>query len=951
MFRGSDIVPNVIITPSTARNILRTQRVNSVGSSSARLICMCLISQLVTMATFADWPTNQTPSPVMNLVNGDHITGTFVNSTDPANLGWQSPAFTEPFYFAIGGIASIHFPVPAKLPPHEGDYCIEIAGNDVVFGSLVGLDAKSAVIDVPKIGRTNIDRSNIKRMYRWGGSSAQLFIGPSGLSGWQTSGEENGWREDAGHLIGHKSGATIRREFGIPNQARFEFELSWTEQPDFELALGVGEDPKTALRAFKFEVWKKQVVIQRETEKEADVDRIQEVEEKTGRLHLQAFLDQTAGKILVYSSSGEPLANLTVQTNKPQVLGGIQLINRNGDVRLESLRIGRWNGELPRKAELNKSRIHGSDGTIEYGSLLSYDPESHEFVVGDETNSKRIAEELVQDIFLSQEPEVAPRSLRAVFLSGTKISGELVRIDDGKAILKSPGIQESITIPLELLQSFVVLTTKSDPQELPERRGRLETMGTRLHGCLANSRDNANECLVWLPARSMTSSPLKPGISAQIVYRDPPSPQPQPKPANQQQQVMQARVRVAGGLIGQVQGMFMDSEPQNVGGKKAKKPEPVLHIRTGDKIPCKVLGIDEKGVTLESNVSDVKFVPHDQIQALELISDAPPVEIKTLKKQRLLTLPRMQRDNPPTHLVRSTDGDYLRGRIVSMDEAQMQIDIRLDPQIVRRDRIARIIWLHPETTSDDQKKDETAGPENAKRIQALRSDGNRLTFTPEKVSGSSVVGKSELLGTCHLDLKDIDQLMTGAAIEVAAAGLPFHDWKLQQAADPAAPKEGGEGSGDGSEGMESVLVGKPAPDISLDMLDGKKFDLADHKQKIVVLDFWASWCGPCLQTMPQIDQVTHEFADQGVELFAINLEESPEKITKALERLKLSTTVVLDRNGRVAEKYGATAIPQTVIIDREGKVARLFVGGGARFDEQLRAALKTVLEAQPKKSE
>ena len=891
----------------------------------------------------------------MNLTNGDHITGTLVNSVDPTRLGWQSPAFTEPFYFALGGIASVHFPVPAKLQPHEGDYCIEIAGNDVLFGSLIGLDAKSAILDVPKIGRTTIDRSVIKRMYRWGGSSSQLFIGPSGLNGWQTSGEENGWREDAGQLIGDKPGATLRREFGIPNQARFEFELSWTAQPDFELALGVGDDPKTALRAYKFQIWNKQVVIQRETEKEADVERLQVVDEKAGRVHLQAFLDQKAGKILVYSSSGEPLANLTVQTTKPQVLGGIQLINTSGDVRLESLRIGRWNGELPRRVELNKSRIHGSDGTIEYGSLKSYDPESHEFVVGDETSSKRIAEDLVQDVFLSQDSEVVARSLRAVFLSGTKISGDLVKIEDGKAILKSPGIQESIPIPLDLLQSFVVLAPKSDPPELPERRGRLETKGTRLHGCLVDSRDNANQCLIWQPARSNTSSPLKPGISAQIVYRDPPPPPPQPTAQQQQQQqlVVQGQVRVvrAGGLLGQVQGMFMDGETQNTGGKKAKKPEPVLHLRTGDKIPCKVIGIDELGVTLESNVSDAKFVPHDQIQALELISDAPPVEIKTTKKQRLLTLPRMQRDNPPTHLIRSVDGDYLRGRIVSMDEAQMQIELRLEPQIVRRDRIARIIWLHPETTAPVVKAEEVAGPVDPRRIQALRSDGNRLTFIPEKVSGSALTGKSQLLGTCHVDMKDVDQLMTGAAIEVAAAGLPFHDWKLQQSADPVGPPEGGEGSGDGGEGMESVLVGKPAPDISLDMLDGKKFNLADHKQKIVVLDFWASWCGPCLQTMPQIDKVAHEFADRGVELLAINLEESADKITKALERLKLSTTVVLDKNGRIAEKYGATAIPQTVIIDREGKVARLFVGGGARFDEQLRAALKAVLESHPQKSE
>ena len=59
--------------------------------------------------------------------------------------------------------------------------------------------------------------------------------------------------------------------------------------------------------------------------------------------------------------------------------------------------------------------------------------------------------------------------------------------------------------------------------------------------------------------------------------------------------------------------------------------------------------------------------------------------------------------------------------------------------------------------------------------------------------------------------------------------------------------------------------------------------------------------------------------------------------------MQLSPTIALDRNGRVAERYGATSIPQTVIVGRDGTVARLFVGGGARFDEQLREALRSVL--------
>ncbi len=98
--------------------------------------------------------------------------------------------------------------------------------------------------------------------------------------------------------------------------------------------------------------------------------------------------------------------------------------------------------------------------------------------------------------------------------------------------------------------------------------------------------------------------------------------------------------------------------------------------------------------------------------------------------------------------------------------------------------------------------------------------------------------------------------------------------------------------------------------------------------------------------MPQVEAVAEEFKDRGVQLVAVNLQEDPKQISAMLERHKMHPTVALDRDGAVAQKYEANAIPQTVIIDKEGKVARLFVGGGPHLGDQLREALKAVLEAK-----
>src|SRR4029077_7944685 len=141
----------------------------------------------------------------------------------------------------------------------------------------------------------------------------------------------------------------------------------------------------------------------------------------------------------------------------------------------------------------------------------------------------------------------------------------------------------------------------------------------------------------------------------------------------------------------------------------------------------------------------------------------------------------------------------------------------------------------------------------------------------------------------------------------------YQQWKLKDAPEPReAGGEDGQSPTGRTPGTASALVGKPAPVFELELLGGSKFRLAEHKGKVVVLDFWATWCGPCLQAMPQVDRVTQEFRDQDVRLIAVNLEETPKQITAMLERQKMNLTVALDREGRVAEKYKASAIPQTV---------------------------------------
>jgi peroxiredoxin len=319
----------------------------------------------------------------------------------------------------------------------------------------------------------------------------------------------------------------------------------------------------------------------------------------------------------------------------------------------------------------------------------------------------------------------------------------------------------------------------------------------------------------------------------------------------------------------------------------------------------------------------------------------------------------MQKDDPPTHLIRSIDGDYLRGRLIEMDEKTLTIEVRSDTRRVNRDQVASIIWLDksakdkdgkdksgdkakadpPKEAAAGQKPAAAAKPSLDARVQSLRREV-RMTFRPEKLTGSILHGTSDVLGPCRVDLSEVEQLVIGRAIEQVAQGLPYQRWTLQNAIEPKFAQAG---SGNGNTGLESELVGKPAPDFDLETLAGGRFRLSEQRNKIVVVDFWATWCGPCRQSLPELVRAVDKYRDRNVVMLAVNLQEKPDAIKAMLEQTELKMPVGLDVNGSVAEQYAAVAIPQTVIIDGNGNVARLFVGGGPQYHDQITDALDALL--------
>lgn len=154
------------------------------------------------------------------------------------------------------------------------------------------------------------------------------------------------------------------------------------------------------------------------------------------------------------------------------------------------------------------------------------------------------------------------------------------------------------------------------------------------------------------------------------------------------------------------------------------------------------------------------------------------------------------------------------------------------------------------------------------------------------------------------------------------------------------------GGGDDDAGYEDML-GKPAPEFALDLLDSGKMSIEAHRGKqVVVLDFWATWCPPCVRGLPLIAKTCDEFKDKGVVFYAVNQAEPADTIRAFLKKRSLDIKVPLD-SGQAAKAYGVTGIPQTVLIGRDGTVQAVHVGFMPGMEDDLREQLQTLVDNKP----
>lgn len=129
--------------------------------------------------------------------------------------------------------------------------------------------------------------------------------------------------------------------------------------------------------------------------------------------------------------------------------------------------------------------------------------------------------------------------------------------------------------------------------------------------------------------------------------------------------------------------------------------------------------------------------------------------------------------------------------------------------------------------------------------------------------------------------------------------------------------------------LVELTEGKDVPEFELNRLDGSKIALSDLKHKVMMINFWATWCEACIEEMPSIVALREKYASKGFEVLGVAVDENPQEVVPPMtKKFKMNFPIFTDKQGTLSELFDVHAIPLTVIINQDKKV--LFVESGER---------------------
>ena len=138
-------------------------------------------------------------------------------------------------------------------------------------------------------------------------------------------------------------------------------------------------------------------------------------------------------------------------------------------------------------------------------------------------------------------------------------------------------------------------------------------------------------------------------------------------------------------------------------------------------------------------------------------------------------------------------------------------------------------------------------------------------------------------------------------------------------------------------------TGQPAPDFTLAARDGSTISLSDLKGQVVLINFWATWCGPCRKEMPLLEQLHQRYERLGFTLLGVNVEENSGDAEHFLKETPVTFPILWDPENRVSQMYDVSAMPSTVLVDRQGNVRYLHHGYQDGYEDAYQDQIRSLV--------
>lgn len=945
-------------------------------SSVKQLVRLVLSNTAILLASFpcetgmAEDKSIKSAGWTLRVENGDVYRGEIAKVEPNDGIAWDCQSFANPIHFPWSAVHAIERNQSTKasdpILQNEGEqiFAVEQHSGVTISGRLLAIDAHNIRMQVMGMGEQTVPLSDVKNILRIFSSSPQP-VQVLQAEDWEQvlpapkNGKATKWFLKAGEISTDTSGTTISQWATLPSLATMDIDVAW-EQPTINWWLTIGEPRRIELQVRKLQNKDiLNVTLLVENSRDADVSSVQIPLPRESHMSLRLLCDADKGAYVLMMDN--------------QILGRIKgnpierIVGRNkfsftntalGVLTLRDLRIsdrpfaipdatadlspdlaevmirkrGTFLGKIEAAESPSQIKVRVANGND--ASIPIEEIEKIEFAKDarqtDQTNPADLLNiELTNSMRFATDraPSISYGDQQAT--SGNSVAGPYLRLHYAGG---------TVSVPWDEIDRVSrIRTTAHSPPQLPISTApllRLLTEHVVSTGFIDSVYvDNAGDrMLMWLPAGGSSPSPIHPLTDGTI---DPLTSATAATGKNPPRTPVKAVVRA--------------DTPKNEKplSRELNPEEPSLFLISGDCFPSKVLEGNQETLAFQASFFETTRVPANQVRGVRIVDYEGADAIDRATRTRLLTLPRIQRKDPPTHLVVARDGDIVRGRLIAFDRDEIRLEVRGEERKLAMKYVAEIISLEAapdlpssppqDTIPDPNTKDPTPEPEPRGGLyQVLLDKGSRISIIPETVSRSELVGTHPLLGTCSLPWANITRLVLGKNISADASRGRFGKWKLTNAPDPKFVAEGTAEQNDAPVNTaHDRLLGKPAPDHDCSKLDGTPFRLADYRGKIVILDFWASWCGPCIKSMPRIHQISRDYIDAGVEAVFVNIEEPEDRVRALLERLDSVPTVALDTDGSFAKLFAVQAIPQTVVIDRDGTILKILVGSGDATEEDL----------------